>query len=294
MSAPPAPRHRSERRAAAAPRDRLEGSAPLLRRDRVLETLRGHRKEARDEPRPRSPSCHGRRDSDRSGRDRHPHEPRHVQSECRSRHDRSEVQLRVRTESQAVGRVRLRKHVVTEYEQVTVPVRREEIRLEQEPIGGPGTGAVTEVDSVAGGAVGAAVPGQPAPERSTRSCRAPSARSCGPPGRADRDGARGTAPGGHADGDRAVAGRRSGSQGTDRTRYRHRHRRTRSPLTVASRRSVVSRAPVCPQGVRSAWVRGPGRRSIPRHGLLPRQRRGCPRAAPWGAVATGAIPARRR
>ena len=73
---------------------------------------------------------------------------------------RSEEQLRVRTESQAVGRVRLRKHVVTEYEQVTVPVRREEIRLEQEPIGGPGTGAVTEVDSVAGGAVGAAVSGQ--------------------------------------------------------------------------------------------------------------------------------------
>jgi len=73
---------------------------------------------------------------------------------------RSEEQLRVRTESQAVGRVRLRKHIVTEYEQVSVPVRREEIRLEQEPIGGPGTGRSTEVDSVAAGAIGDAVPGQ--------------------------------------------------------------------------------------------------------------------------------------
>lgn len=41
--------------------------------------------------------------------------------------------MRVRTESQPVGRVRLRKHIVTEYKQVTVPVRREEIRLEPEP-----------------------------------------------------------------------------------------------------------------------------------------------------------------
>jgi stress response protein YsnF len=48
---------------------------------------------------------------------------------------RSEEQLRVRTESQAVGRVRLRKHVVTEYQQITVPVRREEIRIERESIG---------------------------------------------------------------------------------------------------------------------------------------------------------------
>ena len=73
---------------------------------------------------------------------------------------RSEEQLRVRTESLPVGRVRLRKHIVTECEQVTVPVQREEIRLEQEPIGGPGTGQVAEVDSVAGGAIGDPVPGQ--------------------------------------------------------------------------------------------------------------------------------------
>lgn len=49
---------------------------------------------------------------------------------------RSEEHLRVRTESEPVERVRLRKHVVTEYQQVTVPVRREEIRVEREPAGG--------------------------------------------------------------------------------------------------------------------------------------------------------------
>jgi uncharacterized protein (TIGR02271 family) len=75
---------------------------------------------------------------------------------------RSEERLRVRTESHAVERVRLRKHVVTEYEQITVPVRREEIRLEQEPVGGAGADVDSAVDpavgSVAGSAGGAGVP----------------------------------------------------------------------------------------------------------------------------------------
>ena len=48
---------------------------------------------------------------------------------------RSEEQLRVHTASQPVERVRLRKHVVTEYRQITVPVRREEIRVERVPVG---------------------------------------------------------------------------------------------------------------------------------------------------------------
>ena len=47
---------------------------------------------------------------------------------------RSEERLLVHTESHAVERVRLRKHVVTEYQQVTVPVRREELRIEREPV----------------------------------------------------------------------------------------------------------------------------------------------------------------
>jgi len=47
---------------------------------------------------------------------------------------RSEEQLRVGTETREAGRARLRKHVVTEHEQVSVPVSREEVRVEREPI----------------------------------------------------------------------------------------------------------------------------------------------------------------
>jgi uncharacterized protein (TIGR02271 family) len=47
---------------------------------------------------------------------------------------RSEEQLRVGTERVETGRVRLVKHVVTEEQQVKVPVSHEEVRLEREPI----------------------------------------------------------------------------------------------------------------------------------------------------------------
>jgi len=47
---------------------------------------------------------------------------------------RSEEQLRVGTETRESGRARLRKYVVTEQETVTVPVTREEVRIEREPI----------------------------------------------------------------------------------------------------------------------------------------------------------------
>jgi uncharacterized protein (TIGR02271 family) len=47
---------------------------------------------------------------------------------------RSEEQLRVGTQTREAGRARLRKHVVTEHQQVTVPVSHEEITLEREPI----------------------------------------------------------------------------------------------------------------------------------------------------------------
>ena len=47
---------------------------------------------------------------------------------------RSEEQLRVGTESQEAGRARLRKRVVTEQQQVTVPVSHEEVSLEREPV----------------------------------------------------------------------------------------------------------------------------------------------------------------
>jgi uncharacterized protein (TIGR02271 family) len=47
---------------------------------------------------------------------------------------RSEEELRVATERREAGRARLRKYVVTETEERTVPVRREEVRVEREPI----------------------------------------------------------------------------------------------------------------------------------------------------------------
>jgi uncharacterized protein (TIGR02271 family) len=47
---------------------------------------------------------------------------------------RSEEELRVGTRAREAGRVRLRKYVVTEYVQKTVPVQREEVRIEREPI----------------------------------------------------------------------------------------------------------------------------------------------------------------
>jgi uncharacterized protein (TIGR02271 family) len=46
----------------------------------------------------------------------------------------SEERLKVGREKEASGKVRLRKYVVTEQQNVTVPVTREEVRLEREPI----------------------------------------------------------------------------------------------------------------------------------------------------------------
>ena len=47
---------------------------------------------------------------------------------------RSEEELQVGTTQRERGRVRLRKYVTTETQQVTVPVQREEVRVEREPI----------------------------------------------------------------------------------------------------------------------------------------------------------------
>jgi uncharacterized protein (TIGR02271 family) len=47
---------------------------------------------------------------------------------------RSEEELRVGTAQRETGRARLRKYIVTEDVQQTVPVRREEVRVEREPI----------------------------------------------------------------------------------------------------------------------------------------------------------------
>lgn len=47
---------------------------------------------------------------------------------------RSEEELRVGTTQRETGRARLRKYIVTDEVQQTVPVRREEVRVEREPI----------------------------------------------------------------------------------------------------------------------------------------------------------------
>jgi uncharacterized protein (TIGR02271 family) len=57
---------------------------------------------------------------------------------------RSEEQLRVGTERAERGRARLRKYVVTEQVTKTVPVSREEVRLEREPITDANVDAATE------------------------------------------------------------------------------------------------------------------------------------------------------
>jgi uncharacterized protein (TIGR02271 family) len=54
---------------------------------------------------------------------------------------RSEERLNVDTRTEPVGQARLRKYVVTERQQVEVPVRREEVRLEREPITDANSGA---------------------------------------------------------------------------------------------------------------------------------------------------------
>ncbi len=57
---------------------------------------------------------------------------------------RSEEELHVSTAQREVGRVRLRKHVVTEQVQTTVPVQREEVRVEREPITAENMPAATD------------------------------------------------------------------------------------------------------------------------------------------------------
>jgi uncharacterized protein (TIGR02271 family) len=56
---------------------------------------------------------------------------------------RSEEELQVGTQTRERGRARLRKYVVTEQQQVTVPVQREEVRVEREPITDANLGAAT-------------------------------------------------------------------------------------------------------------------------------------------------------
>ena len=57
---------------------------------------------------------------------------------------RSEERLNVGTRAEETGRARLRKYVVTEQQQVEVPVTREEVRVEREPITDANAGAAMD------------------------------------------------------------------------------------------------------------------------------------------------------
>ena len=56
----------------------------------------------------------------------------------------SEERLNVGTEEREAGHVRLRKHVTTEEEQVTVPVQKEKLVVEREPVEGRSTGRIDD------------------------------------------------------------------------------------------------------------------------------------------------------
>ena len=57
---------------------------------------------------------------------------------------RSEEEIAVGTTAREAGRARLRKYVVTEHVQTTVPVQREEVRVEREPITDANVGDATD------------------------------------------------------------------------------------------------------------------------------------------------------
>lgn len=62
---------------------------------------------------------------------------------------RREEQLRVGTERVETGRLRIRKHVVTEQETVTVPVEREEFEVVREPLDGTSSSGSLGDDEIA-------------------------------------------------------------------------------------------------------------------------------------------------
>jgi uncharacterized protein (TIGR02271 family) len=64
---------------------------------------------------------------------------------------RSEEQLRVATERYAAKRVRVVKYVVTEEVQITVPIRREEIRIEEVPLDDGAPTTAGDLDAVGTG-----------------------------------------------------------------------------------------------------------------------------------------------
>lgn len=73
---------------------------------------------------------------------------------------RSEEQLRVGTERVGTTRARLVKYIVTEDVQITVPIRREEIRVEEVPLDAVDDGPGESLDVPAGTTADSALPGE--------------------------------------------------------------------------------------------------------------------------------------
>ncbi|WP_370947976.1 DUF2382 domain-containing protein [Amycolatopsis sp. cg5] len=74
----------------------------------------------------------------------HTDKPNTRQDKASEAMTRSEEHLNVGTEQIETGHVRLRKYVVTEEQQVTVPVSHEEVRVEREPITGDTRAEISE------------------------------------------------------------------------------------------------------------------------------------------------------
>ena len=121
---------------------------------------------------------------------------------------RSEERLNVGTRSEEVGRARLRKYVVTENVTETVPVSREEVRVEREPITDANIG-----NAMDGPAISEEEHEVDPPRRD--------------PGRGEGGRAGRARPPGHRDRHRAGHGHRGRPQGADRGRRRRRDDRDR-------------------------------------------------------------------
>ena len=135
---------------------------------------------------------------------------------------RSEEEMAVGTQRRETGRARLRKYVVTEEVHQTVPVQREEVRIEREPI------TDANVDEATSGADISEEEHEVvlhAEEPVVEKRVVPQERV-----RLDKDG-----------GDRGAYGHRRGPQGADRRR----RRRSRRPLTRRLSRSSIGRAGRC-------------------------------------------------
>ena len=113
---------------------------------------------------------------------------------------RSEEELRVGTQTRERGRARLRKHVTTETQQVTVPVQREEVRVEREPI------TDANLDDATGPAISEEEHEVTLREEEVGGREAGRAQGAGAPGHRDRD--------------RGAPGVRGGPQGAHRGRRR--------------------------------------------------------------------------